>query len=1629
MLNMQVKSGNGRIAEIVSRAQDGDGDKRDPDYSGFGEFIEIFFADARSDELDAYDSDGLFRIAQSFWKYALQRPVHQPLLRVFNPSLEEDGWESPHTVLQVVCDDTAFLLNSILGELTAQELELHAVLHPVVQVERDEQGRRTAFAPAHLDLSHDAIRESMIHIEFEYHSDLKLLKKVEVAVQSVISNVKLVIADFDDMIKRLDEAIEGLHENPPFIDREELDENVAFLMWLRDNHFIFLGSRMYRFDGELETGDLAPIEGSGLGLLRDPDTRILRRGNELVNLTQEVREFLMLPAPLIITKANVRSDVHRRVYMDYIGVKVFDSQGALTGEFRFVGLFTAEAYNQSVFRIPLLARKAERVMERSGFVRASFNTNALRNILETFPRDELIQVTEEELLRLAQGALDLQERPRTKLFLRYDRYDRYVSALVYIPRDRYDSNVRERIADILVSTFNGRLSAYYPQFNDSPLARVRYIVGLFPDSVLDRPIIEDLERQIFEVTRSWRDELAGAVVQNYGEEKKSRPLIARYGDAFSAGYRDGNSGDDAFEDIKILEPLGAFPAIAIRCFQRDGDPAEGIRLKLYRERDPIPLSDVLPILENMGLMVIQEAGHPVERGDARFWIHEFFMVHAEKVALDKRYTHVNLEETFAAIWHGQADNDRFNYLSIDPGLAWRDVSVIRAIAFYRRQTGQSLSIDYMQDTFAKHTRMALMLIELFKVRFDPQLSLTMEQRRERQQELRAGILNALETVQSLDEDLIVRQYLNFIEAMWRTNFFQTDEAASVKSYISFKISSRDIEGLPAPKPFTEIFVYSPRVEGIHLRWGLVARGGLRWSDRREDYRTEVLGLVKAQQVKNAVIVPVGAKGGFVPKHLPTTGSREEIQAEGVLCYRTFISGLLDLADNIVAGEVVKPRDVVVHDGDDPYLVVAADKGTATFSDIANAISERYGFWLGDAFASGGSQGYDHKKMGITARGAWEAVKRHFRELGKDIQSEPFTAIGVGDMSGDVFGNGMLLSEQTKLIVAFDHRDIFIDPDPDAAKSFAERQRLFALPRSSWNDYDAKLISKGGGIFSRSLKTIALTKEMQEALHTTKKKLTPNELIQEILKSPAELLWFGGIGTYIKDEAERDAEVGDKANDAVRINAPELRVKVIGEGANLGVTQAGRISLSRAGGRVNTDAVDNAGGVDCSDHEVNIKILLGAAVAEQNLTTDERNQLLEDMTDEVAAHVLRNNYKQTLALSMSDVAAVEDRDAHRRFMQHLERDGRLDRKVEGLPDNQKFDEMALEGKGLSRPELAVLMAYSKIALFDELMDSDVPDSDYLVRDLAAYFPSALGERYPTCIEAHQLRREIVATVLASRVVNDGGIVFVDRITDNTGTSADLVVRAFIVTDAMFGLADLRRRIDELDNLVPANIQMSLYQDVFSLLRRQVLWFMRYGLYNDGGKANLLIEKTTSRYSDGIGELSESLNQVMSTHIKDIVTKRIAHYVEHGVDKDLALAVVSLIPLKSACDIIDVTKESNRSLKLAAQSYFALGESIGLDELREQAASMQLSEHWERLAVRRIVDDLYFQQRLLTQSVLHTKEQGQEAVLEAWALQHKATIDRATTLLTEMEGGGGLTAAKLSLAGSQIRELAALVSGGQ
>ncbi len=1610
----------------------------------FGNFIRILYERADVDDLEQYAPEVLGGIASSIWSWLERRQPGALVVRVFNPEQSSHGFDSPNTILQIVTDDMPFIIDSVLGELSESNFQVVRILHPILETQRDENAlrvhiERAVMTEGHAEAERAArdqgyVRESILHLEIERQSDPAVLQAIESQMRSVLGDVKLVVGDWRPMKAALHQVVQDIKTNAPkTVDTMDLEESLDFLSWLLNDHFAFLGMRDYEIIGSLETGDLKALPETGLGLLRDPETRVLRRQGQLVIMTPEVRDFLRQSVPIIISKANVRSRVHRRAYMDYIGIKLYGEDGAVVGERRMVGLFTSAAYNRSPRDIPLLRRKIELIRERAHLPRDAHDDRALVNILETYPRDELFQARVDELVESAVGIVRLQKRPQTKIFVRYDRFDRFVSVLVFVPRDKYNTRMRIRIGAFLTQQFEGYVSAFYPSFGDSPLARVLFIISK-DDGDIPRIDFQSLERRIEAFTRDWHDDLRLVLLARHGGAR-GRELSQRYVNSFSVAYREQFSCDVAVEDIGVLEGLPGYPGIALKCYRTPSDRETALRLKLYHWDTPIPLSDCLVVFENMGLKVIDEIPYTMEMardagetsagedaGGRTIWIHDFFMTHRTGTPIDLDAVKDTFEATFRAAWFGQVENDGFNRLVVEEAMDWRDVMVLRALARFRRQTGLAFSDQYIINALCNQGTIAKLLVQLFQWRFDPDICQSEDERCTRQEEIVERINAALDDVQSLDVDRIIRRFTNLVMAAQRTNFYQVTTDGSVKSQLAIKFASRKIQSLPQPKPLYEIFVYSPRVEGVHLRNGKVARGGIRWSDRAEDFRTEVLSLTKAQQVKNVVIVPVGAKGGFVPRQLPPPGSsRDAVVDEAIACYRMFISSLLDITDNLVDGAPVPPERVVAYDEPDPYLVVAADKGTATFSDIANDVAAGYDFWLGDAFASGGRTGYDHKRMGITARGAWEAVRRHFRELDWDIQTTPFTAVGVGDMSGDVFGNGMLLSEKTRLIAAFDHRDIFIDPNPDPDLSYQERKRMFALPRSSWSDYSRDLISSGGGVFSRQRKSIPVSQEMARVLNIDDTSVTPSQLIQAILRAPVDLLWFGGIGAYVKAHDESHLEVNDRSNDAIRINGREVGAKVIGEGANLGVTQRGRIEYARKGGRINTDFIDNAGGVDCSDHEVNIKVALDSVVRSGILSVERRNQILEDMTDEVAALVLRNNYEQTLALSVAEATAPEDLDAHGRFMRALERQGVLDRAVENLPDEERLLELKESGQGLTRPEIATLMSYAKIALYDAIIETDAPDDPYLDADLIRYFPREMGDQFVEALRGHRLRREIVATELANDLVNTGGLTFVNRIQESMGMSAPDIARAYVISRDVFRIRDLRTRINHLDGTVRSQVQLDAHQQVIAFLRRQVLWFLRYR------PGDLRLRPAIETYRPDIQRLSDHLPEALSPFESERLEQRLEKLSRHNLSGALARDVALLEPLASACDIIDVARAQTWSPEDVTATYFAVGAALSLDRLRANASELSSTEHWERLAVKRTIEDLFRQQRHLTAAAIgqvldagHDNPSGHDAA-DIWIQTNEREVDRVTALIHDMEASGPLTSAKLSLAGSQIRDL--------
>ncbi|MDN5004736.1 NAD-glutamate dehydrogenase [Bradyrhizobium sp. GCM10027634] len=1573
-------------------------------------FAELLFGYANSEDLANYDASSLALLAEQAWEHVQRRTAGRADIRIVNPMMP-DGREM--SVLEILNDNMPFLFDSTIAEIAEQGIEVTLVAHPIIAVERDDQGKLVRFYGEALPEGAKGTRESLIHLHItRLDADADRERLID-GLTRTLGDVRACVVDWRAMRDRVEDAIKTFLSNPPPLPIDEVAEANQFLQWLCADNFTFLGVREYRFAPDSDVSDdITTAE--GLGILRDPDVKVLRRGNEMVVMTSEIRQFMREPTLLIVIKANVSSRVHRRIRMDYIGIKLYAPDGRLEGELRVVGLFTSGAYTRSARQIPYVRHKVSRVLQRAGFDPNSHSGKALQHILEEYPRDELFQIDVNTLFDFVMEILILYERPRVRALARVDKFDRFVSILVFIPRDKYDTDVRVRVANFLAQSYRGTVSASYVSFPEGALARVHYIIGRYEGKT---PAVErtTLEAGISAIAATWADKLKAALAAST-DGMRARMLANRYARAFTGGYAEVSTAEQAIADIATIERLTPARPVTISVHQLDGpeDPRH-FGLKVFSDAAPLSLSYRVPVIENHGLRVVNERTYQIVPGNRLepVWLHDMTIETSDgqPIEISREFNH-RLEASLMAVVGDRAESDGYNGLILRTDLGWREVSTIRALSRYLHQIRTPFSQDYMWETLRKNAAITANLVALFQARLDPRLAVTDSERAAKESALLAEIEEQLKSVASLDEDRILRRFTNLVQSTIRTNLWQVGEDGHPHPVISFKFDARGIEDLPAPRPLYEIFVYSPRVEGIHLRFGKVARGGLRWSDRPQDFRTEILGLVKAQQVKNAVIVPVGAKGGFVPKRLPPPSDREAWLAEGTEAYRIFVRSLLELTDNL-DGDIVVPPDLTVrHDGDDPYLVVAADKGTATFSDVANAISAEKHHWLGDAFASGGSQGYDHKKMGITARGAWEAVKRHFRELGTDIQTMPFTVVGVGDMSGDVFGNGMLLSQATKLIAAFDHRDIFIDPFPDPAISFTERKRLFDLPRSSWQDYNKSLISEGGGVFSRSLKAIPLAPEVRSLLDLDKEQATPFEVMTAILKARADLLWFGGIGTYVRASAESDDQAGDRANDPIRITGTEVRARVIGEGANLGVTQRGRIEAAQKGVKLNTDAIDNSAGVNTSDVEVNIKIALARPEREGRLSPADRNALLAAMTDEVGTLVLRNNYLQTLALSLAERKGVAETGFLTRLMQSLEQRGLLSRVVEFLPDDAAIAERTRRGQALTRPELAVLLAYAKLTLYDDLLLTGVPDDPHLARRLSLYFPGEVLDKFPTAVELHRLRREIIATSLANAVINRGGPACIVRLTDETDADIATIVMAQVAVDAIYDLRRLNDAIDALDTKIDGQLQLGLYASIQDLLLSRMVWYVRNVDFRDG------LSAINARFGPAVREIAASLDDALPPDMQAARGKRRQDLIDAGIPTGLAGELSDLDALVSAPDIVTVAERTGRSIGDATATFFAAEANFRLDRIIAAARTVTASDHFERLAIDRTVELIAAAERRLTADMLATGQSGQQAA-ESWLTAHP----EATRIRRAVEeiAAGGLSLAKLMVAANLLGDL--------
>jgi glutamate dehydrogenase len=1569
------------------------------------DFATRYYHDVEPEDLEERQAADLYGAALSHWNFARKREPGRARIRVFNPTLEEHGWQSTHTIIEIVNDDMPFLVDSVTMEVNRHGLTLHLLIHPIVAVERGSDGVLTGVASGD---DRNARRESFIHVEVDRVVDAVQRDGLAADIGNVLDDVRASVDDWKAMRERVHAVLAEVEKRAPPLPPDELAEGREFLHWLADDHFTFLGYRQHELASVKGEDVLRVVPDTSLGILREGPSKDVAASFSA--LPPEVRAYARRPELLVVTKATSRSTVHRPGYLDYIAVKRFDAKGEVVGEDRFLGLFTSTAYSANPAQIPLLRRKVGDVITRAGLPPGGHAGKALINILDTYPRDELFQIGEDDLLRTARAILHLEDRQRFRLFVRRDAFERFLSCLIYAPRENYTTGLREKWQAILTKAFNGTSSEFNVHLSESPLARIMIMVRTTPGQIPEFDVRE-LEARLVAAARRWEDDLRDALIAGLGEARGNE-LYRQFGAAFPAGYREEFDARAAVPDIEMMAKLTDAEPLAMALY-RPLEAAPGtLRFKLFRRGGPVTLSDSLPMLESMGLKVVDERPYRISpEGLPPVWMHDLGLASTAETEIEVDTLRPVFEDAFARVFRGEAENDNFNRLVVAARLPAEEIVVLRAYAKYLRQIGFALSQAFIESTFSAHADIARMLVELFKLRFDPGLAEPAQaQALAKIQE----IDHALDKVENLSEDRVLRQYLVLILATTRTNFWRRDREGRRRSFLSFKFDPAKVPGLPEPKPMFEISVYSTRFEGVHLRGGKVARGGLRWSDRAEDFRTEILGLVKAQMVKNTVIVPVGSKGGFVLKRAPSPADREAYLKEGVACYQNYLRGLLDLTDNRVGDKIVPPPDVKRHDPDDPYLVVAADKGTATFSDYANGISKEYGFWLGDAFASGGSAGYDHKAMGITARGAWESVKRHFREMGIDTQTTDFTVAGIGDMSGDVFGNGMLLSRHIKLVAAFDHRHVFLDPSPDPEVSFKERERMFKLPRSSWADYDGKLISKGGGVFPRSAKSIAVSPEAARAIGIAPTSLTPTELVNAILKAPVDLIYNGGIGTYVKASSETHAQVGDRANDALRVNGRELRCKVLAEGGNLGCTQLGRVEYALAGGRINTDAIDNSAGVDTSDHEVNIKILLGRPISEGELTEKQRNALLTEMTDDVAALVLRDNVFQTQSLSVTGRIAPRMLDAHQRFVQFLEKTGRLNRTLEFLPSDEEVAERRAAGKGLTSPERAVLLAYSKIWLYDELLASTLPDDPWVATALERYFPTALRKRYAQYMARHPLKREIIATYVTNSMVNRVGATFIHRILEATGAKPPETVRAYLLNREVFGFVELWKEIEALDNVIDDAVQSAMLIDTRRLIERGASWFLRSRRLTEDMGA------TIAHFAPQVAALATRLSQLLDAGERERIDAEVADYVAKGVPQTLAMRVVAFDTLYAALDIIEVAGATRRSPEAVAELYFQLSTRLGLPWLREKMTALPADAHWRILAKGAMLDDLSSLQRTITGEALAAAKDGVEAgaLVAAWEERNRRSIERATQLLAELRAATPVDAAMLSVA---LREL--------
>ncbi|WP_019531584.1 NAD-glutamate dehydrogenase [Dasania marina] len=1583
-------------------------------------FAECYYALFPHSELEGKEWDSLFGRVHGWWEFIQNYKRKQPSISIFTPSVSEHGWQCGHTVIMVQMRDMPFLVDSLRMEINRRNIAIHSISSSVLTIARDGKGELIEVlaknTPATSSKGRRVAKEALMYFEINLHSSEKELKELSKDLAAVIKEVALAVDDYSPVLAQVKETIENLSLVKAATAKieEDVAESNEFLQWTAGGFFTFLGYSEYEFYKVKGKKHLRELTDKRLGLFKCDKTT--DKSISADDFNPGMTRYHLSTQIIAFSKSSVRSRVHRPSYSDYIVVKKYDEKGNVCGECRYLGLYTSPVYMLSPTKIPLIRKKYDEVLNRSGMDPNSYEGKLLRQTLDTFPRDELFQSGVSELYETALEAAFINERHMVRLFMRKDSYGKFVTSTVYVPRDVFSSDLRKQVQRLIGEEIGAVADEFTTYFSESILARTHIVFKVDPDIPIEYDV-KKLEEKIVELTRTWNNHLLEALCEAHGEEQ-GVSLFDDYSTAFRSSYQENFDAKLAVDDIEIINTIKGNTNIAMSFYQYQGSDEDDLRFKIFSKEGVIELSEVVPMLENLGLRVVGEHPYKVTRKDgSTVWIHDFFLVFGLPVAIDVNVAKSNFQEAFAAVWFGESDSDAFNRLVLGARLNWREVALLRTYANYMKQTMFNFPKSYLASTLSNHLDITRNLVALFKSMFDPRVNKFTEKSADRIERLKEKILLALESVENLDEDRIFRRYLEMINGTLRTNFFQTDSDGQHKPYMSIKLSPRKISNIPEPRPLFEIFVYSPRVEGVHLRGGKVARGGLRWSDRFQDYRTEVLGLVKAQQVKNAVIVPSGAKGGFVAKQLPTEGGREAFMKEGIACYKMFIRGLLDVTDNLAEGGVVPPEQVVRMDKDDPYLVVAADKGTATFSDIANSLSAEYNFWLGDAFASGGSQGYDHKGMGITARGAWVSVQRHFKEKEINVQNEDFTVIGIGDMAGDVFGNGMLMSEHIKLVAAFNHMHIFIDPNPDPAKSFIERKRLFETPGTNWEDYDKKLISKGGGLFNRSAKSIPLTKEMREIFAVKDKSLTPTDFINRLLKAPVDLIWNGGIGTYVKSSKESHADVGDKANDVLRVNGGELRCKVFGEGGNLGLTQLGRIEFCLNGGACNTDFIDNSAGVDCSDHEVNIKILLNEVVANGDMSETQRNKLLVKMTDNVAEMVLKNNYRQTQAISLAEHQGRHRIGEYRRFIIDLEESGQLNRALEFLPSDEEIIERYNENKLLTRPELSVLISYAKVMLKETLSQSDVSNDPYVVTSVENAFPTALRKKYKDKIYAHRLRKEIVATQVANDMVNIMGISFCQRLMAATGCKPGHVAKAYITAKDIYHLEEWWSEIEKLDYEVSADLQMRLMARIATRVRRATRWFLR----NRRGSLNPQQERDA--FEKSLHEIIEVMPGLLRGEQKKLWEKEYAELKGYGLSDAMAGRAASPV-IQSGLNMVEAARLSGQSATRVAETYFILGDKLSFHWFAGQISEVAVENYWQAMAREAFMDDLESQVRTIVVSVLSCArpEQSLDEAIEQWQQQHRLLVERWMHMVNELRSAIGTDFAMFSVALRELLDLA-------